>query len=83
MVFSYFLSPRFYKIYLLYDTIRKVLVFKNAFGRKNAPSAFQRFVNRVFADMVKEDKVIIYLDDIMIATKGIEEHLDILGEVYR
>lgn len=52
------------------------------FGLKNALSVFQRFVNRVFADMVKDDKIIIYLDDIMIATVEIDDHFKILREVF-
>lgn len=53
------------------------------FGLKNAPSVFQRFVNKVFADMVRNDKVIIYLDDIMIATDNFDEHFRILEEVFK
>lgn len=53
------------------------------FGLKNAPSTFQRFVNKVFADMVKENRLIVYMDDIMIATESISEHFDILTEVLR
>lgn len=53
------------------------------FGLKNAPSIFQMFINKVFADLVKQGKVIIYLDDIMIATERIEEHLEILEEVMK
>ena len=52
------------------------------FGLKNAPSVFQRFVNKIFADMVRTDKIVIYLDDIMIATKNIEEHFEILKEIF-
>lgn len=39
------------------------------FGLKNAPSVFQRFVNKIFSDMVRDNKVIVYLDDVMIATR--------------
>lgn len=37
---------------------------------------------RFFSDMVKEGKLIIYMDDIMIATKDLDEHFLILGEVF-
>lgn len=52
------------------------------FGLKNAPSVFQRFVNKIFTDMVRDGKLIIYMDDIMIATVGIDEHFQILREVF-
>ena len=52
------------------------------FGLKNAPSVFQRFVNKVFADMVRNGRLIVYMDDIMIATGNIEEHWRILEEVF-
>jgi len=53
------------------------------FGLKNAPSVFQRFINKIFSDLIKENKVIVYLDDIMIATKTIEEHFEILEEIFK
>lgn len=42
---------------------------------------FQRFVNRGLSEMVRDDKIIIYLD-IMIANTGVEEHFEILKEVF-
>jgi len=53
------------------------------FGLRNAPAVFQRFVNKIFADLVKEDKVLIYMDDILIATKDSKSHMEILTEVFR
>lgn len=54
---------------------------KMPFGLKNAPSTFQMFINKVFNDLVRQGKVIIYLDDIMIATENINDHLEILSMV--
>lgn len=51
------------------------------FGLKNAPSIFQMFINKVFEDLIRTGKVIVYLDDIMIATDNITQHLEILEEV--
>ncbi|GBM14591.1 Pro-Pol polyprotein [Araneus ventricosus] len=36
------------------------------FGLCNSPSIFQRFINHVFRDLLKEGIVIIYMDDIII-----------------
>src|SRR5882724_11998583 len=42
-------------------------------GLTNAPAAFQRFMNDIFADMI-DIIVIIYLDDILIYSENISEH---------
>jgi len=42
-------------------------------GLKNAPAVFQRFINKIFADMISEGKVVIYMDDIMIASREMVE----------
>lgn len=52
------------------------------FGLCNAPSVFQRYINEIFRDLVREKKVLIYLDDILIATDGVSEHLEILEKVF-
>ena len=41
------------------------------FGLSNAPATFQSIMNRIFADL---DFVIVYLDDILIFSKTLEEH---------
>ena len=38
------------------------------FGLCNSPATFQTMMNEIFADM--EDMVVVYIDDIMIFTKG-------------
>lgn len=53
------------------------------FGLRNAPATFQKFINKVFAEMIRSGEVIIYLDDIMIATQTFEEHMRILQKVFR
>jgi len=49
------------------------------FGICNGPSIFQRFVNNVFQDLIKQQRIIVYFDDIVIATETIDEHLSILS----
>ena len=43
------------------------------FGLSNTPSAFQRLMNKVFADLL-DVCVVIYLDDILIYSDNIEDH---------
>lgn len=54
---------------------------KMPFGLKNAPASFQIFVNLVFRDLFSENRIIVYMDDILIATESFEEHLEISRQV--
>jgi hypothetical protein len=47
------------------------------FSLTNSPSTFQMMMNNIFQDLIMEGVVCVYLDDIMIYTKSIEEHLHI------
>jgi hypothetical protein len=44
------------------------------FGLTNAPSTFQTMMNDIFADLIAEGKVCVYLDDILIFSKDLSEH---------
>jgi len=48
----------------------------------NAPRVFQRYINDIFRDLIRENKILVYLDDILIATENVDEHLEILREVF-
>ncbi|XP_068205297.1 uncharacterized protein [Palaemon carinicauda] len=50
------------------------------FGLRNAPSCFQRLMNKVLAGI---SNCVVYLDDIVIFSKAWEEHLQTLGKVLR
>lgn len=50
------------------------------FGICNGHSVFQRFDNNVFQDLIKQKRIIVYFDDIVIATETIDEHLDIFSD---
>lgn len=52
------------------------------FGLTNAPRVFQRYVNHIFRSMIIEDKILIYMDDLLIATRKMKEHLAILNETF-
>lgn len=40
---------------------------KMPFGLTNAPRVFQRYIGDIFRDLIRENKILIYLDDILIA----------------
>lgn len=51
------------------------------FGLTNAPATFQAFMNDIFRVMIREGKIIIYLDDILIFSKDLEEHRHLVRRV--
>jgi Reverse transcriptase (RNA-dependent DNA polymerase) len=44
------------------------------FGLTNSPATFQTIMNDIFHDLILQGAVCIYLDDILIFTKTLEEH---------
>lgn len=44
------------------------------FGLTNSPATFQWMMNNIFHDLIGEGKVTIYLDDILIFLKNLDEH---------
>jgi len=56
---------------------------KMPFGLCNGPGKFQRYVNNIFSELIRTGKVIVYFDDIVIATKTLEDQLEILSHVFK
>jgi len=51
------------------------------FGLTNSPATFQTMMNDMFTDMISEGVVVVYLDNILIFTKDLEEHCQITHRV--
>jgi transposase InsO family protein len=51
------------------------------FGLTNSPATFQTMMDDIFRDLVAEGVVVIYLDDILIFTKTLEEHREVTKRV--
>lgn len=51
------------------------------FGLTNSPATFQWMMNDIFKDLIAEGKVTIYLDDILIFTKHLNEHQRIVRRI--
>lgn len=54
---------------------------KLPFGYYEAPKEFQEYLINKFQHLIRSDKIIIYIDDIFIATESMQENLEILKEV--
>jgi hypothetical protein len=52
------------------------------FGLTNAPAVFQRFVNSLFYDML-DTSVVVYLDDILIFSDNLDDHVTQVREVLK
>ena len=52
------------------------------FGLCNAPTTYQRFMQYMFRDNIFRD-LIVYLDDILVYSRSVEEHLQRLEIVFR
>ena len=52
-----------------------------SFGLMNSPATFQMMMNDIFCDMIAEEVICVYLDDILIFTKMLSEHWTITQRV--
>lgn len=53
------------------------------FDLKNRPALFSRFINTVFQDMINNDEITIYIDDILIATETADKNIRILAKLFK
>ncbi|KAK9720746.1 RNase H-like domain found in reverse transcriptase [Popillia japonica] len=54
---------------------------KMPFGLTNSPSIFQRYIYFIFQNHIEDNRIQIYMDDLLIATNTIDENLQILKDV--
>ena len=51
------------------------------FRLMNSPATFQTMMDGIFKDLISEGVVVVYLDDILIFTKTLEEHWKVVHRV--
>ena len=51
------------------------------FGLTNSPATFQTMMDHIFEDLIMEGVVVVYLDNILIFTKTLEEHQKVVHKV--
>ncbi|EJD38860.1 DNA/RNA polymerase [Auricularia subglabra TFB-10046 SS5] len=44
------------------------------FGMSNSPATFQRMVDNIFGDLIRRVVLIIYMDDLLVFTRSLEDH---------
>lgn len=55
---------------------------KMPFGIANAPKVFSRFTRQILADLIDKDEIILYMDDILLATETVPDHFNILKKIF-
>jgi len=53
------------------------------FGLCNSPATFQLMMDTLFRDLINQGRVVIYMDDILIFSKTLEEHSGTVKEVLK
>src|SRR5713101_7035345 len=51
------------------------------FGRTNSPTMFQSMMNELFKDLIDTGFIFIYMDDILITIKTMEQHRELVKQV--
>ena len=51
------------------------------FGLTNSPATFQTMMDGTFEELITKGVVVVYLDDILIFTKTLEEHWEVVRKV--
>lgn len=51
------------------------------FGLTNGPAVFQRYIHNKLRNLLEAGKIMVFMDDITVATGDLESHIEILTEV--
>ena len=53
------------------------------FGLTDGPKKFAKYIAKVFEPLIKNEEVLVYFDDLLIASVDLVEHLDTLRRVFK
>jgi len=53
------------------------------FGMTNSPATFQAMMNEILRDLINEEKVAVFVDNVLVGTETEEEHDEIVEEILR
>ena len=51
------------------------------FGLCNSPATFQLMMDSLFRNLINQGKIVVYMDNVLIFSKTLEEHVSIVKEV--
>ena len=49
------------------------------FGLCNSPATFQLMMDSLFQNLINQGKIVVYMDDVLIFSKTLEEHVGIIA----
>ncbi|XP_011859423.1 PREDICTED: uncharacterized protein LOC105556919 [Vollenhovia emeryi] len=73
--------PEFTKFFAFATPDGQYEYLRLPFGFCEAPAEFQRRLLFILRSLIKEDKILVYLDDILIPSSSVQENLQILKQV--
>ena len=53
------------------------------FGMTNLPATFQAMINEILRNMINKEKVVAFVDDVLVGTGTEEEHDKIVEEILK
>jgi len=53
------------------------------FGMTNSPATFQAMINKILRDMINEEKVVAFVDNVLVRTETEKGHNEIVEEVLK
>ena len=53
------------------------------FGMTNSPATFQAMMNEILRDLINEEKVAVFVDDVLVGTETKERHDEVVEEILR
>ena len=53
------------------------------FGMTNSPATFQIIINKILRDLINEEKVIVFVDDILVGMETEKGHDEIVEEILK
>lgn len=51
------------------------------FGYSEAPAEFEKWLVQILNPLIREDKIVVYMDDVLIASETVDQNLNVLSEV--
>lgn len=69
--------------YTAFTTLFGVFKYRRMlFGLKVGPARFHRFVNEAMTELINTGDIVVYMDDVLVATVTLEHHLKVLKKLF-